>query len=872
MTSKPTLARRLAPLAALVAALAAARSAGPQPVAPPSDAAAFLDEVARTWNARDESAWMALWDLPEGTPQQEERLVARAAFAGDVTSKQFVRRPSPEPGASRFDADAQVFTTNEPRARIEYWRFTAEKRGGRWALVERQSAGQVDGLVHLSLGREALRARNAALRLVDFELLMEDGTLYSTPRELGPTALVFVGRGRVRFAPPPAAEREQLRQYMGQERLDQPVGWAYVRLHPADYGHVLATSGLVPEPSPERHREVAERVFRERADQSFQVEADLPRSPWWLMPGVGDAVVDFPAGRRRVLTYALSGAEFEDVNLFDRARKLQVCMYSSAGRERPASEDDGRSLDVLEQHIAARFDPDRFGLQAVHTMKVRLLDGSSTVRLRLHQDLAVASVTTADGTRLLHLRVRNQDSVVVSLGRLAAQQGPITLVTRYGGRHDPAPVEDELLQVPADTYETGEVYIDRPPLVYANRTAWYPRPPDEDFALTTASFDTPEGWLAVTGGELVAQRTEGRRTRTEFRLTQPGKFVTAVVGRLTDVGMRQEGAQAVRGFATPRTKDETLAQMQTAQEMLAFYAERFGPPPYPSLGLVVAEAHTPGGHSPPGLIYVQKRPAMLTRRLSDDPANFSDVPGFFVAHEAAHQWWGQGTAPSSYREKWISEGWAQYSSALWVRERSGEAAFRRMMDRMAEWALRHDALGPIDLGQRLGHLRGDGRVMRAIVYNKGAWVLHMLRGIVGDEAFFAGARAFLDAHRYQKAGSRELRQALERASGRELGTYFERWVYDTGLPVVRWSAAAEPFPQGFRTTFNVQPAGLPGPVPLEVGLTLDGERVSRRVTLEPSGGSFTLGTHERPRSFDVNVDRGLLARFERVSRLARPAQ
>ena len=133
-------------------------------------------------------------------------------------------------------------------------------------------------------------------------------------------------------------------------------------------------------------------------------------------------------------------------------------------------------------------------------------------------------------------------------------------------------------------------------------------------------IESPAGWLGVTGGELVSLRTEGGRTRAEYRLEQPGKFVTAIVGRLADVGLRQEGEQAVRGFAGPRMRGETLDQMRVAQEMLAFYAERFGPSPYPTLGLVVAEGETPGGHSPPGLVYLQLRPpALRARSLPEDP-------------------------------------------------------------------------------------------------------------------------------------------------------------------------------------------------------------------------------------------------------------
>jgi aminopeptidase N len=611
-------------------------------------------------------------------------------------------------------------------------------------------------------------------------------------------------------------------------------------------------------------------VWRQRAERSFTIDAPLPRSPWWLMPSPGDAVVDFPWGRKRVLTFALSAGEPEDVNLFDRDRHLQICTYPSGGRPARYSEDNSRAVDVLENDITVRFDPERREVQASHAMRLRLLAPTSTLRLRLHDDFRVASVTSDEGVNLLFFRVREQGNLVVSLGPLAQRERPFTLTTRYSGRHDPAPVDQELAQagVPSVTYVEEQGLFDRPPLVYANRTAWYPRPPNDDFATAQVGIETPARWMGVTGGELLRVRTEGGTTRAEYRMQQPGKFITAVVGRLADVGLRQEGEQAVRGYATPRTRSVTLDRMRAAQEMLAFYAEKYGPSPYPMLGLVMAGGEVPGGHSPPGLIYLQERPPVLRgRTLPDDPSNFSDLAGFFLAHEAAHQWWGQGTAPANYRERWLSEAWAQYSAALWLRQRLGEGDFRSMMDRMARWALRCDPAGPIHLGQRLGHLKGDARIFRAIVYDKGAWVLHMLRGLLGDEAFFRGARAFLVRHRYGKAGTEDLRTALEEASGRDLRPYFESWVYGTGLPTLRWSERTEKVAGGFRTTVVVRPQGLPGPLPLQVTVTWSGGRESRTVLLEAEGGSWTIDTPGETRGVTVNDDRGMLARVEKVARL-----
>jgi hypothetical protein len=865
-SSHPRLPRWRALLAAVLL-LAPAHAGSARQGDGDEDAAAFLARLEGAWRARDAPGWIALWDFAAPEQRAHEEAAVRDAFAADETVLELLRRPALAAGATRFQADVQVFSATEPRAKVAYWRLDVERRGGRWAIVRRQEAGQVDGLVHLSLAPGAWRARGVSLRLEDFELLMEDGTLYSTPDELGPTAFAFVGRARVRFAPAPPSEREQLRQFAGTAALDREVGWAFVRLHPADFHRALDTGRLEPEPLPAARRARAERVWRERSQRSFVVDAALPRSPWWLMPSPGDAVVDFPWGRRRVLTFVVSSGEPEDVNLFDRDRRLQICTYPSGGRAPRYSEDDRRTVDVLEHDLTARFEPDRREIHAAHAMRVRLVSPSATLRLRLHDDFRVASVSAEEGGSLLFFRVREQSTLVVSLGPLAGREEPFTLTTRYGGRHDPLPVDQEVLQVTAPSIDfTDEALVDSAPVVYSNRTAWYPRPVNEDFATARVGLDVPAGWLGVTGGELVSSRTGEGRTRSEYRLGQPGKFLTAVVGRLSEVGLRQEGEQVVRGYAGARTRGEVAQQMGALHEILAFYAERFGPSPYPFLGLVVAEGRTPGGHSPPGLLYVQVRPPVLrSRSLPDDPANFSDLPGFFLAHEAAHQWWGQGTAPANYRERWLSEAWAQYAAALWVRERLGEGAFRGMMDRMARWALRHDAAGPIHLGQRLGHLRQDPRLFRAVVYDKGAWVLHMLRGLVGDEAFFGGARAFLSRFRHAKAGTEDLRAALEEASGRDLRPYFDRWIYETGAPVLVWSARSERADGVYRTTFDVRPHGLPGELPLELAATTASGREARVVRLEPSGGSWTLETSERPRRLGVNEDRGLLARIERVS-------
>jgi hypothetical protein len=840
--------------------------------AAPVDAAQLLERLRNAWFARDLEGYLALWHFVSPAQRQEETKAAREALAADETQLTLLDRPRHTSAPLQLSVDVQVFTATEPKARVEYWQLFLEPRGSRWGIVGRQPSGSMEGLVHLPLGPDAWRARGVSLRLEEFELLMEDGTLFSTPPSVGPTALVFVGRGRVRFAPRPSGERDQLRQFCGRPQLDREVKWAFVRLDPADFSRLLDTSRLEPEPEPGRRREEAEKRWRERTEKSFLVDAPLPRSPWWLYPNEGDAVVDFPWKGSRVLTFSLARGEPEDVNLYERDRSLRICSYPSAGRPIWYSEDDGRVADVLRHDLVARFDPDEHQLSAVDTIRLRLLSPVSTLRLKLDDDLRVSSVSGEDGGNLLFLRVRGQNALVVSLGPHAGQLDETSLTIRYSGNHNPAPMDHELLQIERELQPSYLEYalLGPPPLVYSNRTAWYPRPDNEDFATLRARFDTPEGFLAVTGGELVSTRTLDDRVDTEYRLAQQGKYFTAIVGRLEDVGMRGEGEQGVRGFADRRSEGETRERLPKTQEILAFYGQLFGPCPYPHLNLVVAEKDVPGGHSPPGLVFLQRRPPMLTGRpLPEDPANFSDMPDFFLAHELAHQWWGQGTAPANYHELWLSEGWAQYAAALWVRHKGGEDDFRDMLDRMAGWARRDDEDGAIYLGQRLGHIKGDPRILRAVVYDKGAWVLHMLRRLVGDEAFFRAARTFLESHRFAKAGTEDLQAALEKASGRDLGPYFERWIYGTGLPKLLWTEHTTTTPKGHRTTVEVLPRDLPGPYPIEIAVTTHEGREAHRVDLEPDGGGWTFDTADSPRRIEVNADRGLLAETDKVRRLPR---
>src|SRR5204863_438710 len=206
-----------------------------------------------------------------------------------------------------------------------------------------------------------------------------------------------------------------------------------------------------------------------------------------------------------------------------------------------------------------------------------------------------------------------------------------------------------------------------------------------------------------------------------------------------------------------------------------------------------------------------------TLNWRNDPAAFSGFPDFFIAHELAHQWWGQAVGWRNYHEQWISEGFAQYFAGLYAQHQRGDDTFAAFMRQCRRWGIDQSEQGPIYLGYRLGHIRGESKVFRALVYNKSAAVLHMLRRLVGDEAFFRGVRRFYDASRFRKAGTEDFRKAMETETGRDLERFFERWIYGSSLPHLkvgyRVDGSVTPDPRRARAASAASPTRICSPSP-----------------------------------------------------------
>ena len=753
-----------------------------------------------------------------------------------------------------------------------------------WRISSIDSLSAISGLYKLRLNTTApLAVRNLELRSEDVIVAMPEGVLFRVECEEGVTGMVLIGRGELRFSPASASERGQLRIFAGTESLITPFETAFVRINPNDYAEQIATATLSDSASDLRLARRAQDVFNRELPKSFGADVgDMSRESWHLVPAGDDFLAEVDTRRFDTLTYLRSNQQAEDVSLFRRDDRKTISLYPSvaklAARGRFYSDDSSREYDVLDYAVTASIDPQRQFIRGRARLSIRVRSTALTTMLvRLADSLAVTSVSSVEFGRLLQLRLDGQNMIAVNMPHALLQDADLTLVIEYAGR-----VESQNLDI--DTAQTNappESAL-RPELRYllSNRSFWYPQNPIPDYASASLRLTVPNDYRVVASGEPVADTSVGFQAEPSggpigptfaFRANQPLRYLAFVVSRMSKVAERRidltdEAAGAggdpvtLAVEANPRMQSRGRALLQGAEDILRFYTSLTGDAPYASATIALMESDLPGGHSPAYFSLLNEPPPATPLTWRDDPAFFAGFADFFLAHELAHQWWGQAVSSKNYHEQWLAEGFAQYFAAMYAQKTRGERVFVDILRQFRRWAIDQSPQGPVYLGYRLGHLKGETRVFRALVYNKGAAVLHMLRRLLGDETFLRGLRLFYEDWRYQKAGTEDLERAMEAASGRVLDRFFDRWIYNAEVP--RLSYRSTIGDRSVTVEFE-QTGNLIFDVPVTVRLVyVNGQTRDVMVPVTDQRVVRSIPTESPVREVQVNRDFAALAEFE----------
>ena len=785
-----------------------------------------------------------------------------------------------------YDVYVDVLTEFGRNARVGTWLirvFRPSADSNEWRIARLNVLTTVRGLYRLSVNPDKqYRIVNLALSAEDFELRVPSGVAFVAETDAGVTGIVILGRGEMVFSPTPAAEKGQVKIYSGGDVLTTRFEWVYLRAHPAEFDRRLDVSTFHAREVDPRDLRRAEAVFQENLPRSFGIElADLSRDRWSVIPKFGDLVAEMNTDRAH-LTYMKSVNDAEDIRFFDRTRSRTISIYPSkeklATRGPFFNEDDQIDFDIVNFDIDASFDPRREWIDGKATLLVTARRSPiSSIVLSLAEPLTVRSVTSTRHGYLMALRVSGQDDIIINLPEALRPDELLDLEFVYGGRLPAIAPEREAIEVRGSRYEQASDFFNvqsLPSYIYTGRSGWYPAGDVTDYATATMRLRVPEGYATVASGTLddgypKTLPPEGRTAWVEYRFsaTQPVRYLGWATSRFVHVDSASFAIDAAEGDDAPLTgasytfgeiNVETSSMLQRkgrelfdeTQRVMKFYGSVVSDIPYPSFTLAIVEREQPGGHSPPYFAALSHPPPATPISWRTDPAYFDSFPEFFLAHESAHQWWGQAVGWKNYHEQWISEGFAQYFAAMYAEHIKKDGVFRQVIAQMARWTLDRSDQGPVYLGYRLGHIRNDGRVFRALVYNKGALTLHMLRRLIGDAAFFRGMRRFYATWRFKKAGTEDVKAAFELEANRDLDAYFDRWIYGSSLPRVKFSYTTEPN----AVVVRFEQIGERFEVPVTVTVKYAASSTDVMVSVTEQVTTMRIPTRSLVRSVGVNED------------------
>jgi aminopeptidase N len=466
------------------------------------------------------------------------------------------------------------------------------------------------------------------------------------------------------------------------------------------------------------------------------------------------------------------------------------------------------------------------------------LDLGGATTQREGKGMTVQSVTV-NGAALAF--THTADRLAMTLASPSQEQQRIELVIRYAG------VPADGLQIKPNRHGDRTFFSDNWP---NKARQWLPLIDHiSDKATMEMAVTAPAHYQVVSNGRRVEETDlPGNTRRTVWHESVP------IAPWLYALGVARFAVQHVGDYNGVPIETWVFAQDRDAgfydfavptKDAMAFYSDRVGPYSYEKLANVQSNSVSGGMEAASAIFYA---PGSV---VGDRNTRWRNV----IIHEVAHQWFGNAVTEHDWDDVWLSEGFATYFTQLFIEHAYGRDEFAENMRRSRQTIMNFYDKTP---DYRIVHDNLDdmSQVTNGMTYQKGGWVLHMLRQRIGDDRFWAGIRAYYQRYKDGSASTADFRAAMEEASGQNLSAFFDQWLYRGGVPRVAatwsWDATTKQVTVGLRQT----QAGPPFAVVVEIAA---GSGPLQRIEMTGAEATATFAAEREPEMVVIDPNVRLLA-------------
>jgi aminopeptidase N len=513
--------------------------------------------------------------------------------------------------------------------------------------------------------------------------------------------------------------------------------------------------------------------------------------------------------------------------------KAVLAAFGIALASAAASADEGNAaalgaMDVQHYSLDLHLDPAARSLRGAVEIRAQLLSTApSTVAIDLDHALTVDAVAL-DGKPTGFQRTEDKILIAVNAGPA------LSIAVTYHG----APQGRGF----TFTERNGQPAISSYGMPFTARQ-WWPCKDDPADKADTAdiAITVPTPLTAASNGKLVATDTNPDGTRTfRWHVDYPIYPDTLSVA-IAEYTVVQDHYRAANGqvmpllfYVFPPDEEKARRDFRVIPDIMRAHAQRFGEYPFLREKYGVAEFATYSFREH------QTLPSYAEQLITGDHANDA-----ILAHELAHQWFGNSLSVRDWRHVWLNEGFSTYAAMLWLERRKSAAAYRAAMDKSAQ----QDLHGPIFMAD----VTDNKKLFGAATFDKGAWVLHMLRHVMGDEKFFEALRAYVQGYSYRNVATEDFRAVCERVYGKSLEWFFAQWVYGVSRPMYRvsWAAAGDHLALTIRQAQTDAPAFT---MPIDVAVATASGTTRRTVWNDRNEQTFRIPMSKPSAIKSVRID------------------
>jgi aminopeptidase N len=386
-------------------------------------------------------------------------------------------------------------------------------------------------------------------------------------------------------------------------------------------------------------------------------------------------------------------------------------------------------------------------------------------------------------------------------------------------------------------------------------STWFPcNDIPTDKALVDLRITNDSIYTSVSNGVLADTSTKGARRTFHWKTFYPvSTYLVCIYSAEYKnfsqqyVSLDKADTMNIEYYVFPDHLENAKKDFEDHPEMISFFAKTFGEYPFIKEKYGVAE-------------FLWQMGAMEHQTITGIGSNFVSGRKFYTdiyAHELAHHWWGNAVGPADWKDIWLNEGFSTYSEALYFENKSGKKALQSTMRSKFQDNFTGILAEPGDY------------LFSTTVYDKGAWVLHMLRWEIGDSFFFKLLRDYFEKFKYKNASTTDFKELAEKISGKNLETFFNQWVYNKGMIRIEYSWDSELINGSYFANINIKQAQEGGKkyiFPLELEIRYGDRTIKREiVNINSSLQSIRLKLDKKAESVVLDPDNWLLASISNIN-------